>query len=144
MGSIDWGSDIDFLELPSERWNRSFSVYIRNHNNGTRFIAFFSCVTMPRTGHGKQTDIIDPPSILTRVYIYILNRRASLCKTSMFAVTHFQFGSSIMANVKNIAFNNAKEDGGGHCPSDRSPPIERNFNKRVFVSMRAVILVVWA
>lgn len=84
-------------------------AHVCNHNNGTRFVAFFSCVIMPERGHGGQTDKIDPPSILTRACMYIYSiRRASLCKTSMFAVTIFQFGSSIMANVKNIAFNNAK------------------------------------
>lgn len=36
-----------------------------------------------------------------------------------------------MANVKNIAFNNTREDG-GHFPADSSTSIEGNFNKRAF------------
>lgn len=98
---------------------------------------------MLRIGHGRrggkwgQADMIASIHIDARVYIHS-SRRASLCRTFMFAVTHFQFGSSTIANVKNIAFNNAREDEGGHCPADGSLLIERNFNKRGFASMRAV------
>lgn len=65
-------------------------------------------------------------------------RTYAKCSTLVSVVTHFQFGSSTMANVKNIAFNNAIEDG-GHFPLDRFSSLGRNSNKRAFASVRVTI-----
>lgn len=118
---------------PRQRWERGFRHIRRNNNNGVRFIAFFSCTTMP------GADIIPAIHIdggRRRRCGVRTARLSSLCRTSNIRVLGNTLPVSDLRQwlTSKILLSITRERTKGASPAVADGPtsIEGNFNKRAF------------